>query len=176
MEVGSATYPASELVGGRASVLVALTALLCGCGADLPPPPAELHLTIQVAATPTINPDGAGRPSPVAVTLLQLKSVDTFQSTDFFAVTDPEGKALGEDLVAREQIILKPGETRDLPVKVDPASAYIGVAAAFRDIERAGWRAHAPLPRPPPKAKGPQDVRMTVRLDGLTVSIEAGKN
>ena len=147
---------------------------LAACGGKVKPPP-EIHLKIQFIASATINPDPSGRASPVALSVLQLKTADAFMNADYFAASNPTNPALLPDVVGREEITLKPGETRDLPVKVDMAATRIGVIGAFRDIEHATWRAEIAVPTPPKKASGPVDMQLTVHVDGLKVSIEPGK-
>jgi type VI secretion system protein VasD len=152
-------------------VAVCLAHLVAACAGKVPPPP-ETHLTLEVTASAQINPDPSGRASPVALSVLQLKTADAFMNADFFAASDPANAALATEVVGREEVTLKPGETRQLPVKVDAAAVYIGVIAAFRDIEHASWRAQMPLPVPPKGASGPQDVTMVIRVDALKLSIE----
>jgi type VI secretion system protein VasD len=147
---------------------------LAACGGKVKPPP-EIHLKIQFIASAAINPDPSGRASPVALSVLQLKTADAFMNADYFAASNPTNPALLPDVVGREEITLKPGETRDLPVKVDMAATRIGVIGAFRDIEHATWRAEIGVPTPPKKASGPVDMNLIVHVDGLKVSIEPGK-
>jgi type VI secretion system protein VasD len=149
-----------------------LVPLLSACAGKVPPP-LETRLTLEVVSAADINPDPSGRPSPVAISVLQLKTADAFMNADFFAASDPANPALAAEVVGREEITLKPGETRQVPVKVDAAAVYIGVVAAFRDIERAAWRSQIALPVPPKGAEGPQDVTLTVRVDARKVSIES---
>ena len=45
------------------------------------------------------------------------------------------------DLVGREEIMLNPGESRPITKTLAPETRFIGVFAAYRDLERARWRA-----------------------------------
>lgn len=157
-----------------ALLVLAIATSLAACGGKVKPPP-EIHLKVQFIASATINPDPSGRPSPVALSLLQLKTADAFMNADYFAASNPTNPALLPDVVGREEITLKPGETRELPVKVEMTATRIGVIAAFRDIEHATWRAEIAVPTPPKKASGPVDMSLIVHVDGLKVSIEPGK-
>jgi len=168
--------PGSDISARRALTgLLAMVALvsLAACGGKVKPPP-EIHLKIQFVASGTINPDPSGRPSPVALSVLQLKSPDAFMIADYFAASNPTNPALMPDVVGREQTTLQPGETKELPIKVDMSATRIGVIAAFRDIEHAAWRAEIALPVPPKNASGPVDMKLTVHVDALKVSIEPG--
>ena len=62
-----------------AAVGVSLTAAGCGGG---PPPPGSVDLT--VTAAPDINPDTAGRSSPVVLRVFHLADPTSFLAADFF--------------------------------------------------------------------------------------------
>ncbi|MNN96191.1 Type VI secretion lipoprotein [compost metagenome] len=44
-----------------------------------------------------------------------------------------------------EELELRPGETRELKLSVQPDSRYVGVLAAYRDLPEAKWRFVIPL-------------------------------
>lgn len=44
------------------------------------------------------------------------------------------------DLVSFEELEVRPGETRELKLSVQPGSRYVGVVAAYRDLPEASWR------------------------------------
>jgi type VI secretion system protein VasD len=162
----TARIPFAVLLG------VALT-LLEACG-GMPKPPLEIRLTLQVVAASDVNPDRSGRASPVAVSVLQLKTADAFLNADFFAASNPTNPELAADVASRDEITLNPGETREVPFKLGASASSVGVIAAFRDIEHASWRAVMPLPAPRKGASGAEDVRLIIRIDARKVSIEAG--
>jgi len=97
-----------------------------------------LNLTLEAALN--VNPDQRGRPSPVALKLFELKSVAGFDKADFFALFDKERETLGQELVAREEFLLKPGDRIVQSRKLAPETQYVGFIAGFRDLERAQWR------------------------------------
>jgi type VI secretion system protein VasD len=87
----------------------------------------------------------AGRASPIVVTLYQLKSTTAFEAVDYFQLAGKPEQALGDSLVAHEQVLLTPGQTLTLPREMDPATLHVGVAASFRAIDPAEWRGAAKL-------------------------------
>ena len=100
------------------------TALLCaswvawsasGC-ASKPPKPVPAVATLSIVARPDANPDASGRPSPIVLRLYQLKADAAFVDSDFFPLFDDDKRALGADLVSREEMELAPGEARALEV------------------------------------------------------------
>jgi type VI secretion system protein VasD len=48
--------------------------------------------------------------------------------------------ALEADLINREEFQLKPGDRKEFEQELDPETAYLGVLAAYRDIDNAVWR------------------------------------
>jgi type VI secretion system protein VasD len=52
---------------------------------------------------------------------------------------------LGADLLAREELNLRPGETHRIERVTAPDAQYLGVLGAYRDIDKARWKATHPL-------------------------------
>jgi len=100
----------------------------------------------QITVSPDANPDHQGRASPVEVKIYQLKDIKSFQEADFFSLNDDGPKVLGSDLISVEGRELRPGVTYDYSAKVHPDTIYLGVLAAFRNIEKAQWRVTTKLP------------------------------
>jgi type VI secretion system protein VasD len=94
-----------------------------------------------------VNPDGSGRPSPVVVRVYQLKTDGAFSAADFFPLFDDDQKALGPELVSRDEFILAPAEQKSVDLTLSGETRYVGAVAAFRDIRNAQWRGVVPAPR-----------------------------
>jgi type VI secretion system protein VasD len=103
--------------------------------------PVESRLQLGVSTTADVNPDARNRASPVAVRVYALKSSAAFESADFFSLYEKDSSTLGQELVRREELLLRPGETKPLEMTLPPEVKVIAVFAAFRDIEHARWRA-----------------------------------
>jgi len=146
-----------------------LLAALAGCAGLVscasPPPkvePPRVVAALQAAAD--VNPDPGGRPSPIALTLYELKSAGRFNNADFFSVFERPDATLTTDLVRKEEVRLAPGEAKVVNLEFREGSRYLGVVAGYRRYEVARWRA---LVETPPDAV----TRVTVRADALAVSI-----
>jgi type VI secretion system protein VasD len=139
---------------GRMLLLAWGLVLVAGCGSGGPP-----LLGGAIKVDPGSNPDLTGRPSPVVVRVYELKSLAAFNGADFFSLYEKEQETLGADLIGREEYHLRPGETRPYQRQLQPDTKFIGVVAAFRDIETARWRQSAAVP--------------TKRRPTLTVGVEA---
>jgi type VI secretion system protein VasD len=129
----------AALLGG----FIGLALTLSGCSSS-PPPPGVVELTLRAEAG--INPDPTGRFSPVVVRVYQLVSPTNFAAADFFQLFDKEAATLGADLGDREEVALAPGETRVVTMTLKPGAQFVGLAAAFRDIDAASWRALREVP------------------------------
>ncbi len=147
-----------------AALSLVLGLALWGCGSK-PPPPAVVQLTAK--AGPSVNPDASDRASPVILRIYQLAATDTFEKADFFQLYDKDAATLGTDLVGRDQLALAPGDTKTLSIEFKPTAKFIGVVAAFRSIDRATWRADAPVP-------ANKTTKLAVTVDGLVVKLGPG--
>lgn len=126
---------------------VVLVVFLQGCSStgrkELPVP-----IQFSLNATEAVNPSISGRPSPVVVRVYELRNSTGFQASSFFALFKDEQSVLGDELVSRQEYVLKPGETRLVRRKADLSTRFIGVVAGYRDIESSVWRAVVPIPAP----------------------------
>ena len=103
-----------------------------------PGPPPELRISVSAAGNANRGPGGKGL--PVVVRLYELKARGAFDRADFYSLYDKESETLGGELVGREEATLPPASERLVVRTLDPATRYLGVVAAFRDIDRATWR------------------------------------
>lgn len=123
----------------NALVTLALTLLLAGCTV-LSPYSTQTRLELQLAASDQLNPDINGRPSPIVLRLLALKNPVLFKTVDFFSLYGQPKVVLAPDLVAGEELELRPGEQLQLKLHVQEGSRYVGVLAAYRDLPETKWR------------------------------------
>ncbi|KQU86781.1 type VI secretion protein [Variovorax sp. Root318D1] len=121
--------------------LVLAGVLLAGCA----PKPVVTTVSITLVAGADANPDARGRASPLTVRVYALKSPGPFEGADFFSLFEKDQATLGAELVQREEMLLRPGETRKLDLTLPPDAKAIGVMAAFRDLDRARWREVRPV-------------------------------
>jgi type VI secretion system protein VasD len=147
------------------------TVLTSGCGMfgskappPPPPPPPPAQIDGSISATATVNPSVSQRPSPVLLRVYELKNANTFSSADFIALYQRDQAELGADVVARDEMMLNPGESKPLTRTLSNDTHFIAVFAAFRDIERAQWRSVLAV-------KPNQKQRVVIRADGLVVSV-----
>jgi type VI secretion system protein VasD len=119
-------------------LLMASCLALTACK-SAPPKPHIVKLT--VAASADANPDAQNRPSPIVVRVYQLKDDAAFKDADFFALYDKEQATLAASLVSREEFEVAPGSQKTLDYQLSPDARFVGVAAGYRNIRDAAWRA-----------------------------------
>ena len=122
--------------------LIALATLgLAACGG--PPPPTMVELTM--AASPDANAI-QNVPSPVVVRVYQLKSPAAFEEADYFQLDKSESDVLGDDLLGKDEYFLSPGASQTVVSEVSPDTRYLGLVAAFYNIDAASWRGTVAVP------------------------------
>ena len=119
--------------------------LVASCGAPPPPKPVVTNVALSVNAGADAHPDARGRASPMTVRVYVLKAPGPFEGADFFSLFEKDTATLGTELVQREELLLRPGESKKLEFTLQPDAKNIAVLAAYRDLERARWRALRPL-------------------------------
>ncbi|MFM2058321.1 MAG: hypothetical protein RLY71_2706 [Pseudomonadota bacterium] len=120
---------------------------------DVKPP--ELELVMQVSAK--VNPDSRRRPSPILLRLYELKGAAAFSNADFISLFQRDEALLGADLLVRDEYVLQPSERHALKRPLNAQTRFLAVFAAYRDLERAHWRALLPV-----EDKRPWQVTITV--------------
>jgi type VI secretion system protein VasD len=157
---------------------IALGLLLSGCSTvarkELPVP-----IQFSLSATPTANPSVSGRPSPVVVSIYELRNSATFLAADFFSLFKDDRNVLGEDRVSRQEYVLQPGETRLVRRRSDLSTRFIGVVVGYRDIESSVWRSVVPIPAPHQAGllwggSTSPERRLLITIDRRSVSVVDG--
>jgi type VI secretion system protein VasD len=149
-----------------AGTALILEPLLAACGGSdqppSPPPPTVLKLSVEAAAN--VNPDESGTPEPLKVRILRLANTQMFAQTDFFTLDADPKKALGQELIAYDDLMLSPGTSTTYERTCEPEVRFVGVMGAYFAIDHAQWRALKPVARDTTNA-------LTARFDaaGLTL-------
>lgn len=113
--------------------------LLWGCSAANMVVDPDTEFLFKVAKG--VNPDANGRPSPLVVRYYELSSRSQFEREDFERLFDTPESSLGPDLLVREELELQPGSELEITRRLNPNARFVGLVAAYRDIETARWRA-----------------------------------
>lgn len=144
----------------RRGFAAAAVALLAGCAA--PPPPAVLDLAVIGGADQ--NPSPSGAPTAVKVFLYQLAATGKFETADVFALTERAQATLGADLLAAEDLVVAPSETKTINKEVKIGTTALGAVVFFRDIDHATWRLVGKVAK-----NGPSAMNLTIK--GLVATL-----
>lgn len=107
------------------------------------PKPAQVAGTIQ--ASQTVNPSTSKRPSPLLLRVYELKTAAVFNSADFMTLYQRDKAELGADMLGKEEFVLVPGESKTFNKTLAMDTRFLGVVAAYRDVEHAKWRSVVPV-------------------------------
>ena len=156
-------------------VVVSLAVLLvAGCGGKpfVAEAPTSVATTVVVEAGEMLNPDAAGRPSPVFLRVYALRDAAPLMSADFDLLTTEDEALLAAVILRREVLTLRPGERRELSWQLDPAARAVAAVAEFRDPHNSSWRASVPL-SDKRMAKG-KPVRVKLYIESTRLQVNLG--
>lgn len=129
-----------------AILAAALTAaMLAACSSTAKRVPVPY--AIELRADPKVNQNASGRPSPVQVTIYELKSASIFESRDFFTLQGDAHAALGAELLNVDQVILKPGETKVVQYPGNAEARVVGVVRPIANWSKASGGCWCRCPR-----------------------------
>jgi len=118
-----------------------------------PPPPPPTQVRAQpvpmkgtISAAADLNPSATQRPSPLVLRVYELRSDTAFSKADFIALYQQEQATIGGDLVLKDEFVVTPGENRPYERTLSIETRYLAVFGAYRNVERAVWRAIAAVP------------------------------
>jgi type VI secretion system protein VasD len=140
---------------------LASAAILSTAGCSSAPKPTAVSGNIE--ASVGLNPSVTQRPSPLLLRIYELKSAAAFNQADFMSLYQADQGTLGAELVTREEVMLQPGETRPFAKKLSVDTRFIGVVAAYRNLEQATWRSITAV-------QPGRSQKITIRADPLSVS------
>ena len=106
-----------------------------------PEPPEPPIIDAMIEASIFLNPDELGNPSPLLVRIYELSDNAEFNAARFFTLYDEDTTLLGSALKAKKEMMILPGEKKELKQELNPETRYLGIIGAYRDIDHAIWRA-----------------------------------
>jgi len=124
-------------------LLLVLPFIAAGCTSIMPAikvqevKAPEKTLSLKVSAGEQVNPDISGRPSPTVVRIYQLKNDDKFKESDFFVLYDNDKAVLSSDVVASEEVVLKPNSDFSKTLLLHSDTRFIAILAAFQSVDNS---------------------------------------
>lgn len=95
---------------------------------------------VSLTADPVLNLDAHRHPLPVVVRVYQVSDPRLFQSAHFSALWKDDVTALGRDMLARQEVLLLPGQSQAINLNLHQNTTHIAVLALFRETRQAKWR------------------------------------
>jgi len=141
----------------RLLTLVLFASLLGGCGAWQTAKEATVNTTkaIFIASTLTLkldliaregmNGDVKEQPNSVVVRIYQLKDAKGFETASYDTMLKDDTDQLKDNLLARKELVLRPGTIVSIDEPLDKETRTVGVTAFFRqDGKDLQWRITIP--------------------------------
>ena len=161
LETGLDARPTRRMLLASFSLL-----LVSGCGGG-DPGPKTTGLRFIVAADDLINPNTESQPSPVVLRIYELKSLNAFQQATFFQLLDNDTALLGQDMLGKRELEIKPGEKQAFDRATPVETRFIGVIAGFRESDKATWRTSLELA---PQQGGSIVVKLTAQAVSISLT------
>ncbi len=138
-------------IWGTAALAAALAAV-GGCawfggGQDKPSP-----VDVTIAAERRLNPDERGEPLPTLFRIYLLGSAAKAEAAPYEDLYRGVKEALGEDVLAGDELVLSPGETATKRVIGEKPARALLVFGVFRRPSGTSWREIVPIERGRPRA------------------------
>jgi len=106
---------------------------------------SDSYLKLTLSASSDINPNPAGRASPLNVKTYVLSERTTFDNLRFDAAFEKAKVLLDDELVSQKEYIFQPGESKRYKIKVTEDSKFVVVLAAYREVDAAKWKIVLPV-------------------------------
>jgi type VI secretion system VasD/TssJ family lipoprotein len=137
---------------GRAVALAVALGLPLGCawfggGKDEPSP-----VEVTIAAAPRLNPDERGESLPTMFRVYLLGSAAKAESASYEDLYRGVKEALGDDVIAGDELVLSPGETGTKKLSGEKPAHALLVVGVFRRPSGTSWREIVPIERGRPRA------------------------
>lgn len=134
------------------------------------PVPDDINLSITTSTQ--LNPDKEGRSSPVVLRIYELSSDQHFKEKDFFDIYDDDKTALADSFIGKQELELNPNESRKLQLAPKSSTRFIGLLAAFRNLEQSTWREVIPVDSSKPTGILLQkENELAIRLDKNSITL-----
>jgi type VI secretion system VasD/TssJ family lipoprotein len=138
-------------IWGTAALCLA-AALPAGCawfgGGEDKPSPVE----VTIATEQRLNPDERGEPLPTMFRIYLLGSAAKAEAASYEDLYRGVKEALGEDVLAGDEVVLSPGETATKRLMGEKPARALLVLGVFRRPSGTSWREIVPIERGQPRA------------------------
>ncbi len=136
---GCAPFSALQLAGSAVSLVLEATGVTKREG---DPSKISRDMNIKIHAGEQLNLSASGKPLSLVTKIYVLRANEKFKGMTYPQITsaETEKEALGEELIAAREIVLLPGKSYDITLKVPGDAASIGVVGMFRAPYQNRWK------------------------------------
>ena len=146
-------------------LLIIMIPPLCLMGCSKP---TNITTDLNINSAKYLNPDVNGQPAPVVVTLFELKAPFAFKAASFNQISNNAAALLGTNLIDKQSFEIRPASQQSLTQNFSTQTHFIGITAAYRNIEISDWRKVLPIP--------PGSTKIHININLASQSIMATTN
>lgn len=143
-------------------IIIASTLPCLGCSLLHP----KTTLESKISASARLNPDINNRASPILLGIYELKSSIPFKSLDYYQISSTSHKKLASSLIDFNELEIRPSENKYYKQVLNPNTHYLGLIAAYRNIENAQWKKIIEIPR------GTYKLKLKIYLNSQQLSYQ----
>jgi len=122
---------------------------------------------LKINAAEYLNPDINGNAAPVVVDIYQLQKKNIFMQLDYATLSQNSAKALGNELVDKNMLYIRPSMHKEMSVPLSLETNYIGIVAYYRDINHVSWRKVIPV-----EPKKNKNITIEIALKSQALSVK----
>ena len=130
------------------TIIICLILFMTSACSMIKPIPSDI--TIKLTTDTQLNPDRENRSSPVVLRIYQLSSDKIFKQSDFFQIYDNDKATLADAMIKKQELELNPNESRKIDITPDAKTKFIGLLAAFQNMDNAKWQQVIKIKSHPP--------------------------
>ncbi|HLO63653.1 MAG TPA: type VI secretion system lipoprotein TssJ [Azonexus sp.] len=136
---GCAQASALQLAGSAVGALLEATGVT---KKEVDPSKISRDMSIRIFAGDQLNLASSGKPLSLVTKLYVLRANEKFKAMTYPQITSAEAEkeALGEELVSVREIVLLPGKSYDINLKVPGDATTIGIVGMFRLPYQGRWK------------------------------------
>lgn len=136
---GCAQMSAVQLAGSAVGMVLEATGVI---KKDGDPSKISRDMSVRIYTGDQLNLSSSGKPLSLVAKIYVLRANEKFKGMTYPQITsgEQEKEALGEELISVREIVLLPGKSYDITLKVPGDATAIGVVGMFRTPYQARWK------------------------------------
>ena|GEM_PF-4732567 len=121
-------------------LVVILVGSLMGSGCFGGGGPKEKKISLTLVGAENLNNCGEELANPLVIRVYKLSAESKINSLGLVQLWGNEKDVLKGELLSQEEIVLNPGQTREVDVLADLDTSFLGIAGNFCETQGDCWR------------------------------------